>query len=171
MKTLSVAVVILFALFCSGVSGQVPQKKGDLTVSDREEWREVLKWPDECEEGFRAYNKYFPTGGMMFSNLGDRDYLVSIGCAGRVALFMYYRDDGSASRLLKFPEYDRAHHSAASSYSTVNFLSWSFESDRGEFHILSRGRGKTTCLIHNYKFLRGTPVFLSTKTIRCAAVI
>ena len=167
----SVAVVILLTLFCSAISGQVPQKKVDLTVSDREDWRKVLKWPDACEEGFRAYNKYFPTGGMLFSNLGHRDYLVSIGCEGRVALFMYYQDDGSKSRLLKFPEYDRAHHSAASSYSTVNFLSWSFDSVRREFHILSRSKGKTTCLIHNYKFLRGTPKFLSTKAIRCAAVM
>ena len=53
-------------------------KKSGLTYEDRKAWREVLKWPDDCEQGFDYPDKSF--GGIEFHRLADGQYLVAVTC-------------------------------------------------------------------------------------------
>src|SRR6266849_1563359 len=91
---------------CSVSQAQVALKKKALTLTDRTGWREILKWPDECERGFREYQKDFPElAGLEFLNLGKGRYLVQILCSAGKVVFMYYDEHNhSPAKLLKFRE-------------------------------------------------------------------
>jgi hypothetical protein len=172
-RYLSLVGSLLFLVLCCSVSlAQVPEKKDDLTVKDRDEWRNVLKWPDECERGFREYQQYSPPGGLNFNKLGKREYLVSVGCSGGNSIFMYYRENSNApARLLKFKEYDRAHGIKDSSYSKVNFLVNSFNPEGNVLWIYSKTSTENMYLMHKYTFRRGRPVLIRTRKIRCSDVV
>lgn len=174
-RTRSFAARLLFLLcgLCCCVSvAQVPKKKEGLTVKDREEWRKLLKWPDECERGFRQYQQYSRTGGLNFDRLAKDEYLVAVGCSGGTSVFMYYRENNnSPARLLKFKEYDRAEGVKASSYSTVNFLSTSFVTEGKVLRIFSKTSNAKMCQMHQYTFKRGRPVFVRSRKIVCSEVI
>src|SRR5690242_19100853 len=77
---------------------------------------------DACLNSRRRVN------GLDFDKLGPDEYLVSIGCAANEWLFMYYRERNPVvARLLRFPEYDAAHHTAAIAYSKVNSVTHGFD--------------------------------------------
>jgi hypothetical protein len=171
MKTRITSLLTFFALCCS-VTAQIPQKKDDLTIPDREEWRKLLKWPDDCETGFRSYKQYSPSGGLLFDRLGPHEYLVDVGCAGGVSLFMYYRENSQIpARLLKFNEYDAAHGRSASSYSNVRFLVHSFDPDGNLLWIYSQTPARNVCLMHKYRIRRGRPVLLKSGQLPCSDVV
>ncbi len=51
IKSLCVSfIVIIWGTLCFA---QVPQKKTELTVADREAWQKVLRWPVELDEQWR----------------------------------------------------------------------------------------------------------------------
>jgi hypothetical protein len=66
---------LLLGLCPTTSKAQAPKKKDELTITDREEWRKILRWPDECERGFQGYQKYSPSGGINFNRLGAGEYL------------------------------------------------------------------------------------------------
>ena len=164
--------LLVLVLCCSVALAQAPEKKDELTVKDREEWRKLLKWPDECERGFREYQQYFPPGGLNFNQLGKGEYLVNVGCSGSNSIFMYYREKSPVlARLLKFKEYERAYGIKDSSYSKVNFLVTSFDPVGNLLWIYSKTATENLCLMHKYTFRRGRPVLIRTRKIRCSDVV
>ncbi|MDX6447252.1 MAG: hypothetical protein QOH71_4326 [Blastocatellia bacterium] len=167
----TITLAILFLLCCCFVAAaQIPQKKDDLSISEREEWRKILKWPDACEAGYQAYKQYSPPGGLFFNKLGSREYLVSVGCAANEWLFMYYRETNSiVTRLLRFAEYDAAHHTAASAYSRVHSLTYGFDEHR-DLWIYSQA-SDNVCLMHRYRFRHGQPTFVASRKVPCADVV
>src|SRR5258707_14900125 len=160
----------ILGLGCLNVGAQVPLKKDNLTVSDREEWRRILKWADGYERCFQAYQQYSPPGGLLFNKLRANEYFISVGCAGSVAVFVYYREN-SPPRLLKFKEYDAAHNVGASAYSNVNFIMHGFDPDGNVLWIYSFGAGKNVCLMHKYRETRGRPLLLRSRRLRCTDVL
>lgn len=149
---------------------QVLDRKDGLTVKDREQWHKVLKWPDECESGFRANQNYYPPGGLSFARIGRGEYLVDIGC-GKGSIFMYYRRDGKPARLLKFTEYDKAFGAEDAPYSKVYYAATSFNSKDRMLWIHSRTATENACLLHIYTFRRGQPVFIKSQEERCNDVL
>lgn len=104
----------MFMVLCASVwSAQVPAKKTDLTVVDREAWQKVLQWPAALEEQWR----HSRTGndrdqsGLVFYGLGRGNYLVQIEVHESSYqpryLFMYYSESSKApARMLKLKTYE-----------------------------------------------------------------
>jgi len=160
---------LLMVLSCFAVAAQVPQKKADLNLSDREQWRKILRWPDSCEAGFQADRQYSPPGGVNFDKLGPREYLVSVGC-GNEWLFIYYRERTPVVvRLLRFAEYDAAHGVSASTFSKVHSVAQSFDA-RHTLWIYSQ-TSPNVCLTHRYRINHGQPSLIGSRKIPCADVI
>jgi hypothetical protein len=172
MKTNLLSGLLFLGLFSSVSPGQLPAKKDDLTIEDRAGWRKILKWPDDCEKGFREYQQHSPPGGIGFHRLGTNAYLVDVGCSGSLVIFMYYREESkSPARLLKFREYDSSHGQRTAPYSKVYFLTYSFDRKGNVLWIYSKTSDESVCLMHKYTFRRGRPVFLRTKKEHCSDVV
>src|SRR6185369_5161527 len=101
--------LLLFGLVCFA---QVPSKKTDLTVADREAWQKVLQWPVELEDQWRRSRTTNEPAqsGLVFYSLGHENYLVQIEVQESSYqpryLFMYYSESGKASRILKLKTYE-----------------------------------------------------------------
>ena len=172
MKTKSLSVLLFLGLFSLVSIAQVPTKKDDLTIEDRERWRKILKWPDDCEKGFQEYQQYSPPGGLEFHKLGNGAYLVNVGCSGSLVVFMHYREQSKLpARPLKFKEYDSSYGQPTAPYSKVHFLTYSFIREGNVLTIYSKTSDERVCLMHKYTFRRGQPVFLRTKKERCSDVV
>ena len=165
--TFQICVAVLLGC-CSAAAQGVARQKRDLTRSDRAAWREVLRWPEACEEvyesAFAADGKY---GGLEFHALGRGLYLVEVVCDGGgiqpSAVFVRYderrprraqplklngfgaRDDGSddAGRAARDPR--------------VRALT-KFSARTRELSLMSKYDAMGTCgLFVRYRFVRGRP--------------
>ncbi len=104
---------MLMVLCASVCSAQVPAKKTELTVADREAWQKVLQWPVELEKQWqrsRTSNDR-DQSGLVFYGLGRGNYLVQIEVQESSYqpryLFMYYSESSKApARLLKLKTYE-----------------------------------------------------------------
>jgi len=74
-----------------------PLPRTRLSLRDRAGWRAVLKWPDECEEAFRA-SHVGEDGGLVFDELGPGLSFVEVLCAAGSyqPSFVYVRFDERA---------------------------------------------------------------------------
>ena len=104
---------VLMIVCASVCVAQVPVKKTDLTVADREAWQKVLGWPVELEEQWRRSRTTNEPAqsGLVFHSLGQGNYLVVIEVQESVYqpryLFMHYSESGkTAPRVLKFKTYE-----------------------------------------------------------------
>ena len=101
IKSICVSLVVIV---CGTVCfGQVPQKKTELTIADREAWQKVLRWPGELEEQWRRSRTTNDRdqSGLVFHNLGGGNYLVAIEVQESSYqpryLFMHYAESGAAT--------------------------------------------------------------------------
>ena len=105
LKAAGVAFVLL--LLCAPcVAAQGPRVKKNVTRAERAEWREVLAWPDSCEEGYQAsYPESETYGGLEFHHLGRGRYLVEVVCDGGgiqpSTVFMLYEGRRATTLKLK----------------------------------------------------------------------
>ena len=61
----------------------LPPAEGKLTPADRKAWREIIRWPEECEEAFAATaGSSGDNAGLEFFELGGGRRLVQVLCAG-----------------------------------------------------------------------------------------
>jgi len=111
---LKLIIACTFMVLCAWVCmAQVPNKKTELTVVDREAWQKVLGWPVELEEQWRRSrsNNDRDQSGLEFQSLGQGNYLVVIEVQESSYqpryLFMHYSESGkTAPRVLKFKTYE-----------------------------------------------------------------
>lgn len=104
---------VLIVLCVSVCRAQVPAKKTDLTVADREAWQKVLQWPVALEEQWqrsRTSNDR-DQSGLVFYGLGQGKYLVQIEVHESSYqpryLFMYFSELSKApARMLKLKTYE-----------------------------------------------------------------
>jgi uncharacterized protein DUF1176 len=77
--------------------------KNNVTRDGRRVWRKVIRWPDDCEEGFDYPDPKL--GGISFYPLGKQRYLVEVVCAlGAYQGYQrYYLLDESSSPALAAP--------------------------------------------------------------------
>lgn len=103
-----------YVLLCAAVCvAQVPAKKTELTVADREAWQKALHWPVEFEEQWRRSRTTSDRdqSGLVFYSLGQGNYLVAIEVHESSYqpryLFMHYSESGKTrARVLKFKTYE-----------------------------------------------------------------
>ena len=113
MKPKLLLISALLVLCASIGSAQVPAKKTELTVADREAWQKVLRWPIELEEQWRRSrtNNDPNRSGLAFHSLGRGNFLVVIEVHESFYqpryLFMHYSESGQTPpRLLKLKTYE-----------------------------------------------------------------
>src|SRR5215217_6160396 len=104
---------VLMVLCVSVCKAQIPAKKTDLTVADREAWQKVLHWPVELENQWRRSRTTNEPAqsGLAFHSLGHGNYLVVIEVQESTYqpryLFMHYSESGKTpSRVLKLKTYE-----------------------------------------------------------------
>ena len=161
---------MLMVLCASVCSAQVPAKKTDLTVADREAWQKVLQWPVELEKQWqrsRTSNDR-DQSGLVFYGLGRGNYLVQIEVQESSYqpryLFMYYSESSKTpARMLKLKTYE-------GDDDDVNKISTkfveeaegvaSFDQTRKQliFHTKGRGTGDCGSLVrYNIRPTRAVP--------------
>ncbi len=150
LKFMTAVVVSLFSslAFASAAAAQgVPRVKKNLTPADRARWRDVLRWPQPCEEAYRASHpgeeKF---GGLEFHRLGRGRYLVEVTCDGGGiqpgTVFMLY--DGRRARSLRLKGFDGE--------TEVRALT-GFDRRRRELSLMSKADAMGTCgLFVRYSF-------------------
>lgn len=158
------ALCALVALSSVAAAQEAPRKKRNLARADRAAWREVLRWPETCEEDYEsAYAGEEKYGGVEFHALGRGLYLVEVVCDGGgiqpSAVFVLYDERRPRrARLLKlkgFDESDDAKRPAR--YSPVRALT-KFDARRRELSLMSKYDAMGTCgLFVRYRFVRGRP--------------
>ena len=85
-----------------------PRLEQEIPSEEREAWRKVIRWPEECEDAFRTT---VGTGrsGIVFHDLGGGYQLVQIACAPGayqgyyVFAGIHRSNEGLRSTLLSFP--------------------------------------------------------------------
>jgi len=92
---------------------QVPAKKSELTIADREAWQKVLQWPVALEEQWRRSrtSNDRDQSGLVFYGLGRGNYLVQIEVHESSYqpryLFMYFSESSKApARMLRLKTYE-----------------------------------------------------------------
>src|SRR5678815_1441791 len=160
--------LLLFGLVCFA---QVPSKKTDLTVADREAWQKVLGWPVELEDQWRhSRTTNEPAqSGLVFHSLGQGNYLVQIEVQESSYqpryLFMYYSESGKApSRILKLKTYegddDDVNKISTKLTAEVEGVP-SFDAVKKQLIFLTRGRGTSDCgsrVIYKFTPTRAIPI-------------
>ena len=161
----------LFVLFCGTVCfAQVPQKKTELTIADREAWQKVLRWPAELEAQWRRSRTTNDRdqSGLVFHELGRGNYLVAIEVHESAYqpryIFMHYSESGKTpARLLKLKTYERDDDEAGTISTKVSAEVEgvaTFDSARKQLVVLTKGRGTGDCgslVRYNITSTRATP--------------
>ena len=135
------------------VAAQAPPRvKKNVTRAERASWREVLAWPEPCEEAYReSYPEGETYGGLEFHRLGRGRYLVEVVCDGGGiqpgAVFMLY--DGRRARPLRLKGFEDE--------TEVRALSKFVPATR-ELLLMSKADAMGTCgLFVRYSFRSGRP--------------
>jgi hypothetical protein len=151
IKTAGAASVLL--LLCAPrVPAQTPRVKKNVTRAERAAWREVLRWPGSCEEGYRAsYPEEETYGGVEFHRLGRGRYLVEVTCNGGgiqpSSVFMLY--DGRRAQTLRLKGFEGE---------TEVLALTRFDPSARELSLMSKADAMGTCgLFVRYSFMSGRP--------------
>ncbi|MCI0433084.1 MAG: hypothetical protein L0271_05460, partial [Gemmatimonadetes bacterium] len=85
------------------------RSRDSVTRADREAWRGVLDWPDECEQAFELTHDG-TAGGIRFHDLGEGVTLAEVRCAagayqGSMVFVRLEERQASVARTLTFPIY------------------------------------------------------------------
>ena len=155
MKVKLLITSLLMVLCASICVAQVPEKKTDLNVADREAWHKVLRWPAEFEEQWRRSRTTNDRdqGGIVFHSLGHGNYLVQIEVHESSYqpryLFMHYAESGKTpARLLKFKTYEKDDDEAGTISSKVSDEVEgvpSFDDKKKQLVFHTKGRGTEDC--------------------------
>lgn len=134
---------------------QIPAKKTDLTVADREAWQQVLHWPAALEDQWRrSRTSNEPAqSGLVFHSLGEGNYLVQIEVQESSYqpryVFMYYSESSKApSRVLKLKTYegddDDVNKISTKLLAEVEGMP-TFDAAKKQLVFLTKGRGTGDC--------------------------
>lgn len=143
-------------LLCASIcNAQVPAKKTDLTVADREAWRHVLQWPVALEDQWRRSrtSKEPEQSGLVFYSLDQGSYLVQVEVQESSYqphyVFMYYAEVGKTpARILKLKTYegddDDVNKISTKLLAEVEGVP-TFDAAKKQLIFLTKGRGTGDC--------------------------
>jgi hypothetical protein len=155
MKNGFILISAFLALCASVCPAQVPGKKTELTVADREAWQKILRWPVEMEEQWRRSRTTNDReqSGLVFYGLGQGNYLVAIEVHESSYqpryLFMHYSESGKTpARVLKLKTYERDDDDAGTISSKVSTEVEgipTFDAAKKQLVFYTKGRGTEDC--------------------------
>jgi len=160
VKTAGAASALLL-LLASGLAAQTPRVKKSVTRAERAGWREVLRWPESCEEGYEAsYPESETHGGLEFHRLGRGRYLVEVTC-----------DGGGIQPSTVFMLYDSQHPRRARALKLKGFESETevlaltrFIPRTRELLLMSKADAMGTCgLFVRYSFRGASPLVVEAR--------
>ncbi|MFP5260642.1 MAG: DUF1176 domain-containing protein [Blastocatellia bacterium] len=137
--------------------------KANLTYEDRKAWREILKWPDECEQAFDYPDKSF--GGIEFHQLAEKQYVVQVTCTGGAyqgyQVYYFYDETGQqpAAKLLTFESRESQDEKSLTRTETTEVWGQAtFDDKAKELKVFNRFRGAGDCgILATYGFVNGAP--------------
>lgn len=144
----------------------IPAMEQEIPYPEREVWRRVIGWPEECEEAYRA--TIAPRrSGVLFHDLGQGRKLAQITCAPGAyqGYFVFAGIETGANgevkgRLLKFPVLESPdginlrRKESVEVWGTVTF-----DQSKRKLKVLNRFRGTGDCGTYFvYSFPKGVPV-------------
>ncbi len=150
-------------------AGAYPKKTG-LTHKERAAWREILKWPADCEDAFATTHNTQDDGfaGLEFYELSDRRYLVEVACAAGAyqGSQVYVLFDESKSphqtNVLSFQNYVAEDEDKLEKEETAELWGTAtFDARSKQLTMLNKYRGPGDCgALAAYGFEDGTPKLL-----------
>ena len=162
----ALAFALAFVLGCAGTAAAqgVPRVKSKSTRADRATWREVLAWPDACEEAYEsAYAEGDEYGGLEFHRLRRGLYLVEVVCDGggiqpSAVFFLFDQKSRRRPAPLKLAGFDSADEAGRPlPYSEVRALTKFIPRTR-ELLLMSKADAMGTCGLYvRYSFASGRP--------------
>ena len=140
-----------------------PPSKANITYEVRKAWREILKWPDDCEQAFDYPDKSY--GGVEFNQLADKQYLVQIVCTGGAyqGYQVYYFYDETkqqpTAKLLTFESRESQDEKSLTEIQTTELWGQpTFDDSAKELNVLNKFRGIGDCgTLATYRFVNGEP--------------
>ncbi|HEX8472420.1 MAG TPA: DUF1176 domain-containing protein [Pyrinomonadaceae bacterium] len=129
-------------------------KKTDPTAEDRQAWRKILKWPDDCEESYAAT---FGAGdgkivGLEFYELEEKKYLVEVLCASgayqgsQVYAFLDETKSPPSGKLLTFQTYESQEEDKLDKIETQELWGLAtFDDKTKRLSVLNKFRGPGDC--------------------------
>jgi hypothetical protein len=150
-KSLCVCFVVIFSgTLCFA---QVPAKKTELTVADREAWQKVLRWPVELEEQWRRSRTTTDReqSGLVFHSLGHGNYLVAVEVHESAYqpryIFMHYSESGKTpARLFDVKTYKRDKEGAISTKVSAEVEAVAtFDTTKKQLVLHTKERGTGDC--------------------------
>lgn len=155
MNIKSIIICTSMMLCASICNAQVPAKKTDLTVADREAWRHVLQWPVALEDQWRRSrtSKEPEQSGLVFYSLDQGSYLVQVEVQESSYqphyVFMYYAEVGKTpARILKLKTYegddDDVNKISTKLLAEVEGVP-TFDAAKKQLIFLTKGRGTGDC--------------------------
>lgn len=138
-------------------------KRSGITYEDRKAWREVLKWPDECEEAFDYPDKSL--GGIEVYRLADGQYLVEVTCTlgayQGYQLFYFYDETAQKPEAALLAFESRESQDGDSLVETRVTEVWgeaTFDESTKELRVFNRFRGPGDCgILATYEFVGREP--------------
>lgn len=135
----------------SAKSDVAPPLKTTLSRTDRERWRQIAAWPEECESAFQA-SVASSDAGLVFHELADGRFLLQVLCAAgayqpsHVFLSLDERAAPPVAALLKLPIYQSEDgRSIARTMEAEIFGEPTWLPDSRELTILSLARQTGDC--------------------------
>jgi len=153
----------------------IPPVTGQLSHQDRLAWRKIIHWSQGCEEAFDSTMSK-ETGGLVFYELNDREYLVEVTCTlGAYQGFQNYAylvlsGAKPVARVLLFPAYESENEGELKKKETEEL--WGlpeFDPKTKRLTILNRFRGTGDCgTLATYSFQDGSPKLVELRAdLKC----
>ena len=164
--------VLALLLLTSTVAGKPPgasqdkppRKKTNLNQKDRQAWRKILKWSQECDDAYGDHGE--DAAGLRFYQLAARKYLVEVECEVAAyqsdMLYLLYDESASPARskLLTFKIYTGETEQSMKQIETGSLLGESaFDDQRKTLTVFYRLSRLGACgTVATYSFPRDEPV-------------
>jgi hypothetical protein len=145
---------------------QLPPSTGKLTPADRKAWREIVGWPEDCEEAFQATaGSGGENAGLEFFDLGEGRRLVQVLCAGGAyqpsQVFAVVDESGAkpSAKVLTFDIYESPSDDKLEKTSAQELWGLAdFDARTKQLKVHNRFRGPGDCgTLATYGFDGGTP--------------
>ena len=153
----------------------LPPVTGQLSYQDRQAWRKIINWSNDCEEAFDSTMSK-EDAGLEFYELGEGAYLVEVTCTlGAYQGFQNYSHltlSGAqpVARTLTFPTYESEDEGKLEKKETEELWGFpEFDLKRKRLTIFNKFRGLGDCgALATYSFQDGAPKLVEVRAkLKC----
>ena len=139
-----------------------------LASQDREAWRKLLQWPDDCEQAFAYPDKSF--SGLAFYPIAKQQTIVQVICTlgayqGYQLYYLLDADQGPNPQPLVFETREAQQQNAWTKMQTQELWGLpSFDKKTKTLKILNKFRGLGDCgVLATYQFINAKPILTALR--------